>query len=130
MFRGAGRLQLINVALAALVVAWLTLPRLELCVGVDGHVALEPLGAACCEETQVDVLLGADSHCANGCVDTPLEVSAASASLERQHVTPPVLTPVGGQRGLRPPISRRIARRGSVPLPALPRALRTTVLLC
>ena len=73
-----------KVAHLLLMVAVLALVPLQgpvLCVGADGHGAIEPVDAACCQpgRTRPDEEAVGDrgGQCADGCVDTPISLRAA-----------------------------------------------------
>jgi len=111
------------------------LPRLALCVGPDGHHALESMNAACCN--RVTHSAGPDAQaphdgCAAGCIDTPLTVSLALDRDRTHSVTAPpsavaaALTFVFAHQ-----ITGQFVRPASgVPFHSPPRVLRTTVHLC
>ena len=50
-------------------------PRLALCIGADGHTAIEPFGADCCSPLHSEHS-GVSSSCVPGCSDSPLRLWA------------------------------------------------------
>ncbi len=81
----------ILLSLLSLLTAWNTSQAMVLCVGNDGHVAVEPLGHVHCGETDVD-----DCHCCP-CTDIPIPASVAqdrpAAPAEPQPDEPAALLP-------------------------------------
>jgi hypothetical protein len=112
------------------------LPRLALCVGPDGHQAIEAMNASCCDRathsTGADVRVSPDG-CAAGCIDTPLTVNLAPGR-DRTHAAtaPPPSGPAAAVPSVR---AQQVvaylhrSTRGAV-FQSPPRILRTTVDLC
>ena len=109
-------------------------PRLALCVGGGGHVAIEAIGSDCCSLPGPGDHVGpGDGECASHCTDSPLGVwttGAARADSRPACVSTPAALL---QAALRPlsGISQAALHRcsASPPLPP-PRRLRSTVILC
>ncbi len=110
-------------------------PTTILCVGSNGHSAIEAALARCCDPAQshgdTGLSLSAGERCDDYCTDTPVGIYAACRSLE--HTTPalhmlalagPVLFAASPATTLRS--GRSLGRLTSPP----PRALRTTVSIC
>ena len=106
-------------------------PRLALCLGSDGHRAIEVLDAPCCP-------LGANTagvidRCAPTCTDLPLSVAVGVRSSERGHLN--VHLSATAVPGTVSPTTAptRIVRRLGDPSASAPRVaehLGSTVLLC
>jgi hypothetical protein len=114
---------------AGLLVVGTLLPRLALCIGENGHRAIELLDAACCTEAPGDA--GAVADCDSACTDTPLGVAslAVRSSDASDHAGIAAPTAVGvfdatSEASSPVVVPTRIAA------PRPPRQLRTTVRLC
>lgn len=74
------------VLLGALVVVLTCLPGTALCVGSDGHLAIEAAGSACgslhAEASAIDHGQIAASRALHGCVDTPLGAPSVRSSTD------------------------------------------------
>lgn len=120
--------------LLALVLSLGAFPRGVLCVGTNGHFAIEPAAAGCCHSTSTDEnVIGHDEgRCAPECTDTPVGFSLASRAPDRSDLAPlPGVASVGPL--FEPPGAwfhavslYQLNLRAIVP----PRSLRTTVNLC
>jgi hypothetical protein len=126
----------VAVACLALALGFGLLPRLVLCIGSDGHHAIEPMNAACCDRaahaTNPDVHAPQDG-CAAGCIDTPLTVGQ-TLTRDRTHAVPPALSAVVSVAlapALEHPVTgqRRLSAHG-VRSQLPPRILRTTIARC
>ena len=121
---------------ALLVIGVLTImsaPRIVLCIGTDGHVALESTMASCCPDAAHEAgLLRADKRCASECTDAELGCAVVTRPVDWQHASdaPPMVAVIGhvpvlsDVRRVRP-----VASVETVPL-APPREKRTTIYLC
>jgi len=127
-------IQRVAVLSVALSLAVGVLPRLALCVGPDGHRAIELINAACCDRTTPSAgpdVQAAPLGCAPECVDTPLTVSLVLPRDRSDCAAPPsvaaaVLSSVRAHRvagHLSYPVH-------SVPFQIPPRILRTTIRIC
>src|SRR5262245_17114758 len=56
-------------------------PRLALCLGTDGHRAIESLDASCCQQGAGSA--GMSDGCARTCTDVPLSLVVGVRSSER-----------------------------------------------
>jgi hypothetical protein len=119
--------------LSAVAITLLCVPRVVFCIGTNGHIAIEPVGALCCHTAGSDAdLLTRDSRCPAGCIDTPLGISLASRTPDPQDVPVPLAVAVAGALSHRPggwnhgSAFHRVSIRTIVP----PRSLRTTINLC
>jgi hypothetical protein len=112
----------------ALVVTTTGLNGRVLCVGGDGHRAIEARDAACCGAKAAGNGPALDAGCAGECVDTPLSLSAVHPKSES---VAPVLAPAAAPAG-----SLAFAWQASLSPPRWvapsrpPRALGTAVNLC
>lgn len=88
-FRRAHAPRRLVAILAALVVALTSLPGAALCVGSDGHFAVEPIGSDCGTPTH------ADEASLHGCTDTPLGTATLQGQNDpgrRELCTPALVT--------------------------------------
>lgn len=120
------RRKLMHAALALLLVVPMV-PRLALCVGTEGHSAIELLGAACCRSEQASL----DGFCTSRCTDVPLGTVLAARRTDdgargvaADHWSRGPVLPVGlsGATLLASFVSdrRRALRIASPPAPHLP----------
>src|SRR5262245_1955947 len=105
-------------------------PRLVLCIGSDGHRAIEASDADCCK-TRPDSA-GMRERCARTCTDLPLALGVGLQAGDRQGLT--IDRPVSAVPGHRPALLAtwtliRLAG-GAAPTPLLAHHPRSTVLLC
>jgi hypothetical protein len=107
-------------------------PRLALCLGSDGHRAIESLDASCCRRG-VPTSPGMADPCARTCTDLPLSLAVSVCSPERGglHIDlSATAIPVDISPSMVP--TSILARRGhtSAPSPGGAQRLRSIVLLC
>jgi hypothetical protein len=123
----------VAVVLSALALTVLYLPRVVFCIGTNGHIAIEPIGALCCHPVGSDAdLLTRDTRCAPECTDTPLGISLATRTPDRQDLVTPLAVVAAGTLSH---LSRGWCHTGafhrvSIRTIAPPRSLRTTINLC
>ena len=119
--------------LSALALTVLFLPRVVFCIGTNGHIAIEPVGAFCCHSVGSDTdLLTRDTRCAPGCTDTPLGISLATRTPDRQDLAVPLAVVAAGTLFHLPGgwCHTGAFHRVSIRAIAPPRSLRTTINLC
>jgi len=126
-------LQRVATLLSALTLAIMCLPRAVFCIGTDGHVAIEPVGALCCHPPASTAdSLTRDPRCAPGCMDTPLGISLAFRTPDRQDVLAPLAVAAAAAvvhldaDWANAGTVQRVSFRAIDP----PRSLRTTINLC
>jgi len=107
------------------------LPDLVLCMGADGHYAIEPVRADCCDHDEA-AFATTPARCAERCIDAPLGGTSISArGPEREGMPAPA---IAGAAGIMVVSPRRLSRPSQSAPQALPphppRVQRTTVFLC
>jgi hypothetical protein len=102
-------------------------PGLSLCVGTEGHVAIELTNAGCCRPAAVPDLTASD--CASGCSDTVLRVSAADRSGTRHAPELPMSLAALPTWGVAPHLGHGASIDRDLQT-SPPRRPRTTVLRC
>lgn len=111
----------------------LALPPVVVCIGDDGHLALEAAAADCCDGGDSAGHTERDADCAPGCTDTQLGSPTVPRPADRQDdAAPPLLVAVIGPHPcvpLRAGHGAAAPAHGGVP-PSPPRTQRTTVFLC
>jgi hypothetical protein len=122
---------LLRLALSLGIVAAGFPPRLALCLGSDGHRAIEVLDAPCCPPGASSA--GMIHRCAPTCTDLPLSVTVGVRSSERGHLDVH-LSATAVPHDVSPTTApTRIARRlgdPSASAPPVAEHLGSTVLLC
>jgi hypothetical protein len=106
-------------------------PRLALCLGSDGHRAVELLDAPCCPP-EADSAEMTD-RCARTCTDVPLFVAVGVRSSERAHLDVHLsATAVLDDEPPATALTRLVRRLGDsfAPPPRVAEHLGSTVLLC
>ena len=105
-------------------------PRLVLCVGTDGHRAIEPWDADCCK--RVSDSAGMRERCARTCTDLPLSLGVGLQAGDRGGLT--IDRPVSAVPGHSPALlatwTLTPLEGGAAPTPPLAHHPRSTVLLC
>ena len=107
-------------------------PGSVLCVGSDGHLAIESAAADCCFEVHGGLTaVHTEQHCPPACVDTPLGSNVLSRTSDRPDVGPVLAVLSVGGAG-QPALFEHhiIASRVAAFAPPPPRVLRTTVQTC
>ena len=107
-------------------------PRLALCLGSDGHRAIESLDASCCQPGGTSSPGMADP-CARTCTDLPLSLAVSVFPPERGGLHIDLSTtaiPVGIFPSMVPTSILARLRHTSAPSPGVGQRLRSIVLVC
>lgn len=107
------------------------LPELVLCIGADGHYAIEPVRADCCDHDGAAAAT-TPARCAERCIDAPLGGTSISArGPEREGMPAPAVAATAGIAVVSPRLLSRPPRPALQAVPLRPpRVQRTTVFLC
>jgi hypothetical protein len=122
---------LLRLVLSLGVVAAAFPPGLALCIGSDGHRAIELLDAPCCPPGATSAEVA--DRCARTCTDMPLSVAVGVRSSERGRLNIHLPTTAVPGDMFPATVLMRIVRWLDAPADALPRVaehLASTVLLC